>query len=156
MGCPLGSLDLPPSVHIMPWVPQSDLLGHFQLKAMLTHGGANSLLEAAYTGTPVVCMPLAADQYDGCAKAAQGGWGQVLKKAELRAATAPLLAAMLEGAAADGSQFAQRAAHASALLRAHPRPMLQQAAGEHLSIAAVRARLAWTQWRRCRAVSICI
>ncbi|KAL4857882.1 UDP-glucuronosyltransferase 3A2 [Chlorella vulgaris] len=128
VGCPLGSLDLPPSVHIMPWVPQSDLLGHPQLKAMLTHGGANSLLEAAYTGTPLVCMPLAADQYDGCAKAAQGGWGQVLKKAELRAATASLLAAMLEGAAADGSQFAQRAAHASALLRAHPRPMLQQAA----------------------------
>ena len=67
-GCPAESLGLPPSMHLVPWAPQADLLGHPALRAFLTHGGVNSLYEAAYRGVPILCMPLGGDLFDNCAK----------------------------------------------------------------------------------------
>ena len=66
---------MPPSVHLVPWAPQADLLGHPSLRAFLTHGGVNSVQEAAYRGVPILCMPLGADQFDNCAQV--GGAGKV-------------------------------------------------------------------------------
>ncbi|VDN29058.1 unnamed protein product, partial [Cylicostephanus goldi] len=34
---------LPPNVYTFEWIPQSDLLHHFKIKAFITHGGYNSL-----------------------------------------------------------------------------------------------------------------
>lgn len=39
--CPLGSLGLPPSVHVLPWVPQTDLLAHPATKVFVSHAGLN-------------------------------------------------------------------------------------------------------------------
>ena len=77
-GCPEVSLGLPPSVHVVPWAPQADLLGHPAVRAFLTHAGINSVHEAAYRSVPILCMPLGADQFDNCAKVGAVwlcGWG---------------------------------------------------------------------------------
>ncbi|EFN58760.1 hypothetical protein CHLNCDRAFT_140490 [Chlorella variabilis] len=126
--CPLDVSILPASIHIMEWVPQADLLGHAQIKTFLSHAGVNSIYEAPYRGKPLVCMPLAADQFDGCAKAVKGGWGLQFKKEELSPATAHRLTARLEQASAEGSPLAQRAAVVGAMLKAHSRPALELAA----------------------------
>ena len=41
VGCPLDVASLPPSIHVMRWVPQDDLLSHPQLRAFLSHAGVN-------------------------------------------------------------------------------------------------------------------
>ncbi|XP_063156408.1 UDP-glucuronosyltransferase 2A2-like isoform X3 [Candoia aspera] len=46
------------------WIPQNDLLGHPKTKAFITHGGTNGIYEAIYHGTPMVGIPLFADQTD--------------------------------------------------------------------------------------------
>ncbi|KAI6196346.1 hypothetical protein M3Y94_01098100 [Aphelenchoides besseyi] len=51
-----------PNLITSPWLPQSDLLAHPKMLAFLTHGGANSLNEAATIGTPLIVCPLFADQ----------------------------------------------------------------------------------------------
>jgi hypothetical protein len=96
-----------------------------------------SLLEAAYRGKPMVCVPLAADQFEGCAKAVSGGWAQLLRAADLCVASAPRLATMIEAAAADGSVYAAAAFRVSAVMRAHPRHPLDQAAGKLLWITVL-------------------
>ncbi|KAI6196226.1 hypothetical protein M3Y94_01083400 [Aphelenchoides besseyi] len=45
-----------------PWLPQTDLLAHPKMLAFLTHGGANSIIEASTIGTPLIVCPLFADQ----------------------------------------------------------------------------------------------
>ena len=65
----LGSLALPPSVHVVAWAPQNDVLGHPALRAFVTHSGINSMYEAAWHGVPVAAVPLDAEQADNAAKA---------------------------------------------------------------------------------------
>ncbi|CAH1790146.1 unnamed protein product [Owenia fusiformis] len=54
--------NIPKNVHVFPWLPQSDLLGHPKTRVFVTHCGQSSTLEAIYHGVPVVAIPLAADQ----------------------------------------------------------------------------------------------
>jgi UDP:flavonoid glycosyltransferase YjiC (YdhE family) len=58
-------------------LPQNDLLalGPHLVRVFLTHGGINSLLEAAYHGVPVVTLPLMADQLDNAMRAEELGMG---------------------------------------------------------------------------------
>ena len=63
------SLKLPAHVMVVDWAPQNDLLGHPAIKALVGHGGANSLYEAAYHAVPVVIVPQHfADQRDNALK----------------------------------------------------------------------------------------
>ena len=48
---------------LLPWLPQNDLLGHPKTKLFVTHCGVSSSHEALYHGTPVVTIPLFADQF---------------------------------------------------------------------------------------------
>jgi len=51
-------------LHVVPWLPQNDLLGHPATRAFLTHGGIHSLYEAVYHAVPMVVVPIGADQPD--------------------------------------------------------------------------------------------
>ena len=50
------------NVHIFPWIPQNDLLGHENTKLFITHCGSNGIYEAIYHGIPVIGFPLFGDQ----------------------------------------------------------------------------------------------
>jgi MGT family glycosyltransferase len=45
---------------VVPYAPQLQLLEH--MSAFVTHGGANSVMEAMYAGTPLLVVPLSGDQ----------------------------------------------------------------------------------------------
>ncbi|KAI6171774.1 Glucuronosyltransferase [Aphelenchoides besseyi] len=51
-----------PNLITSPWLAQTDLLAHPKMLAFLTHGGANSIIEASTIGTPLIVCPLFADQ----------------------------------------------------------------------------------------------
>lgn len=65
----VADLGLAANVKALAWVPQNDLLGDGRLAGFVTHGGINSIYEAAYHGVPVAGIPIFGDQPDNVAKA---------------------------------------------------------------------------------------
>lgn len=81
----VGSLSLQaarrlPNVHLVDWVDQNAILSHKSLGAFLTHGGHNSVSEAAYHGVPTVAVAIFADQSDSAARLVHHGSGIKLNK----------------------------------------------------------------------------
>ena len=72
-----------PNIFVTHWAPQSALLQHPRLKLFITHGGYNSLLEVARSGTPALFVPIMLDQLRNGQIAQRNGWGKVLNKREL-------------------------------------------------------------------------
>ncbi|CAD5221605.1 unnamed protein product [Bursaphelenchus okinawaensis] len=50
------------NIHTGNWLPQREILVHPKTLAFLTHAGMNSVTEATYSGVPMVCLPLFAEQ----------------------------------------------------------------------------------------------
>lgn len=50
-----------PKFYITDYVPQSELLKRPEISCFITHGGAGSVCEALMGGTPMLCVPLHAD-----------------------------------------------------------------------------------------------
>ncbi|KAL0053413.1 hypothetical protein WJX82_005386 [Trebouxia sp. C0006] len=71
------------NIRFTTWAPQNDVLGLPSLKVFITHAGSNSIHEAAHHGTPVVCIPLLADQFDQAARAEYHGFGLTVMPAKL-------------------------------------------------------------------------
>eukprot|EP00884_Botryococcus_braunii_P009348 jgi/Botrbrau1/18414/Bobra.0072s0007.1 len=71
----IAELNLRANVKVVRWAPQNDILGHPLTRAFLTHGGINGLYEAAYHATPIVGLPMIADQLDNVMKAVHHGFG---------------------------------------------------------------------------------
>ncbi|EDV26585.1 uncharacterized protein TRIADDRAFT_4490, partial [Trichoplax adhaerens] len=67
--------NLPDNVKVVKWMPQSDILGHKNTVALITHCGANSMYEAAYHGIPVVGMPAMLEQKGNAVRIATAGFG---------------------------------------------------------------------------------
>ena len=95
-----GSADdlpqLPPHWLVRGFLPQVTLLK--RAAAAVTHGGNNSVTEAATFGVPLVVLPFSTDQFAGAAAIERSGWGRALAPNtatvdELAAA----IAAVLEG-----------------------------------------------------------
>ncbi|KAF5926812.1 hypothetical protein HPG69_001443 [Diceros bicornis minor] len=53
---------LGPNTQLYKWIPQNDILGHPKTKAFITHDGTNGVYGVIYHGTPMVGIPLFADQ----------------------------------------------------------------------------------------------
>uniref|UniRef100_A0AC35TL31 Glucuronosyltransferase n=1 Tax=Rhabditophanes sp. KR3021 TaxID=114890 RepID=A0AC35TL31_9BILA len=57
-----GIADKVENLVISKWIPQNDLLSDSRLSGFVTHGGYNSIIEAAYAGIPVISVGLFGDQ----------------------------------------------------------------------------------------------
>lgn len=65
------------------WLPQKDLLAQPKVKALITHGGYNSLIEAIHWGVPLVLMPLFGDQPANAVRVSRLNVGVSIDKTEL-------------------------------------------------------------------------
>ncbi|KAF5282558.1 hypothetical protein FQA39_LY04965 [Lamprigera yunnana] len=70
--------NVPKNVIIKSWLPQSDLLGHPNVKLLINHGGALSSQEAMHYGIPVVAIPFFADQFANAARLENKMMGKVV------------------------------------------------------------------------------
>lgn len=73
MGDLAGKLALPPHVHAIPYAPQLALLA--RARAMISHGGANSVMEALAHGVPLLVSPICNDQPHNARFVAEAGAG---------------------------------------------------------------------------------
>uniref|UniRef100_A0A7E4V2B7 UDP-glucuronosyltransferase n=1 Tax=Panagrellus redivivus TaxID=6233 RepID=A0A7E4V2B7_PANRE len=73
------------NVHFENWIPQKEILAHPKTLAFLSHGGMNSVLEAAYAGVPLLGIPLFADQLRNGKMLEYRKTGLVVRKTELTA-----------------------------------------------------------------------
>ncbi|XP_064075765.1 UDP-glucosyltransferase 2-like isoform X1 [Vanessa tameamea] len=85
---------LPKNVHIRPWMPQSSILAHKNLKVFITHGGLLSTLETLRFGVPIIAIPVFGDQPSNAQKCVRGG--HALRVDFTPDMGAPLKAALLE------------------------------------------------------------
>jgi len=75
--------DVPANVKIFPWLPQTDLLAHPNVKLFITHGGAGSIQETICYKTPIVGIPIFGDQFINLQEAVTHHLGVVLPWNEL-------------------------------------------------------------------------
>jgi UDP:flavonoid glycosyltransferase YjiC (YdhE family) len=68
--------DVPAGVHVLPWVPQADLLAHADL--VVHHGGSGTTVTALTHGVPQLVLPQGADQFRNAALVADAGLGAQL------------------------------------------------------------------------------
>ncbi|XP_063608499.1 UDP-glycosyltransferase UGT5-like [Penaeus indicus] len=66
------------NVLIRGWLPQQDILAHPNVKVFITHGGMLSTQEAMYHATPMLLLPIFADQPRNAHVAQEGGVGLML------------------------------------------------------------------------------
>ena len=130
--------DLPRNVHLLPWLPQNDLLGHVRTKLFVTHCGNGGQYEAAYHGVPMVGFPLFADQHANGLRMQHKHFGIVL---DINSFTADELVEAINEVLTNET-YKAAVSHASAILRDRPINSLQTATywvehvlkfgGEHL------------------------
>lgn len=72
--------DVPSNVRVERFIPQADLLG--RASAIVSHGGAGTVLGAAAHGQPQLVVPLFADQWDNGVAVGDAGCGIVLAPGE--------------------------------------------------------------------------
>ncbi|KAF2361749.1 UDP-glucuronosyl/UDP-glucosyltransferase [Trinorchestia longiramus] len=74
---------LPNNVLARSVIPQQDLLAHPQTKLFVSHCGMNSVNEAVFHATPLLCVPNFADQGDITRRVLDRGFGLSLAKNDL-------------------------------------------------------------------------
>ncbi|MFI6097053.1 glycosyltransferase [Lentzea sp. NPDC051213] len=73
---PSALTDVPGNVHVLPWVPQADLLAHADL--VVHHGGAGTTVSSMAVGLPQLVLPQGADQFRNAEIVANAGLGAQL------------------------------------------------------------------------------
>ena len=63
------------TVHMLPWLPQNDLLGHPNTVLFITHCGNNGQYESLYHGVPMIGFPLFSDQHHNAFRMVDHGYG---------------------------------------------------------------------------------
>lgn len=107
-----AGLHAPPDVIAVPYAPQLSLLS--RTRAMITHGGANSVMEATHFGVPLLVTPICNDQFHNARFVERAGAGRAL---DLGTASPEDVWDALEALLSDGPERA-RASRASAAYRA--------------------------------------
>eukprot|EP00057_Strongylocentrotus_purpuratus_P021153 XP_011675627.1 PREDICTED: UDP-glucuronosyltransferase-like [Strongylocentrotus purpuratus] len=115
---------VPSSIKILPWLPQNDILGHPQTRAIFFHGGHNTYYEALYHGVPSVDMPVFADQYGVSNRVVHFGLGLKLNKDDV---TSDLMYEALYEVTSN-STYMQTAKRMSANFRNRPMKPAERAA----------------------------
>ncbi|XP_045489781.1 UDP-glucosyltransferase 2 [Pieris rapae] len=64
---------LPKNVHVRPWMPQSSILAHPNIKVFITHGGLLSTMESIHYGIPILAIPVFADQPHNAVRSVEAG-----------------------------------------------------------------------------------
>ncbi|TKR69719.1 hypothetical protein L596_021839 [Steinernema carpocapsae] len=82
------------NVFLTNWAPQTDLLSSSNVKAFITHGGYNSLMETAIHAVPVIAIPFFCDQYRNARVAERNGWGISVNRETLAKSPKPLVDAL--------------------------------------------------------------
>jgi hypothetical protein len=82
-GDPAALGSLPPNIRVERFVPQNEILPI--CSAVITHGGAGSMLGALTFGCPIVFVPQGADQFTNAERAAAAGTGLVVLPGDLTA-----------------------------------------------------------------------
>ncbi|XP_034488823.1 UDP-glucuronosyltransferase 2B15 [Drosophila innubila] len=65
-------------IYISPLLPQRELLTHPNVKLFITHGGILSIIEAAYSAVPMLCLPLYYDQFGNAERMKHAGVAKTL------------------------------------------------------------------------------
>ena len=66
---------VPRNVHLFPWLPQNDLLGHPNTVLFITHCGNNGQYESLYHSVPMIGFPLFGDQRHNAKRMVDHGSG---------------------------------------------------------------------------------
>lgn len=104
--CDLTNLsNQPENVFIRPWLPQSDILAHKNVRLFITHGGLFGTTEGTARGVPMLFMPVYGDQFRNAAKTVEKGNGLILHRADV---TRDTLTDKIETLVYD-KQYSQRA-----------------------------------------------
>lgn len=92
--------DIPANIMVKQWLPQQEILAHQNLKVFVTHGGLFSVMEALYTDTVMVGIPLATDQFANLARASKNN---IAKQLDWNTLTSASLAKAIKSALHDHS-----------------------------------------------------
>ncbi|XP_041968705.1 UDP-glucosyltransferase 2-like [Aricia agestis] len=65
--------DPPKNLHVKPWMPQTSILTHPNVKVFITHGGALSIIESLHFGKPILAVPVFGDQPGNSEQAVHAG-----------------------------------------------------------------------------------
>ncbi|CAK1543147.1 unnamed protein product [Leptosia nina] len=76
--------NLPRNVMTMRWLPQYDILKHYNVKAFISHAGILSTIEAVDAGVPVIAVPLFGDQYGNAAALVDAGVATIVPYQDLK------------------------------------------------------------------------
>ncbi len=126
-GLTFQDLQLASNIKTISWASQNDILGNEKLAAFISHGGTNSVYEAAFHGIPQVNIPFMGDHRDHAARADTQGFGiTVSRKSLARGETQPLLEAIQK--VINEAIYRHAAQLAGGELRAYATPAAQRAA----------------------------
>ncbi|KAK5978486.1 UDP-glucoronosyl and UDP-glucosyl transferase [Trichostrongylus colubriformis] len=103
-----------PNVYRMMWVPQVDLLADKRLSAFVTHAGMNSIIEATFSGKPMVTIPLFGDQFLNAKNIQRRGIAVMIERNELNRDT---LVAALREVLSPNTTYARKATEIARHLR---------------------------------------
>lgn len=72
------TVPMPKNIYTGSWLPQSDILGHPNVIAFISHGGLLGSTEAVYHGVPIIGIPFFGDQHLNIKRASNAGWAITL------------------------------------------------------------------------------
>ncbi|XP_050537237.1 UDP-glycosyltransferase UGT4-like [Daktulosphaira vitifoliae] len=70
--------NLSKNVMISDWFPQTDILGHPNVKLFITHGGLHSFEEASFNAKPLIGIPFFGDQLMNIRIVEEKGFGKMI------------------------------------------------------------------------------